>query len=200
MKILKIIIFLLLAYSCTDGKNDSNTNEDKTIEVIKRTNDADLDIFIGDNFFKNKEANELNSKGIELIKEFNYKQAEKYFIEANRIEPENPIVLTNLGNLYREIGTEKMALEYYNEAFIASDSTYFNAAYNMGISYCNLDDYEKSEVILNYLISNTTNEDEIIFAKYVLIRVYVNQGKCRKANELYSSIHSDLDKFPEFKE
>ena len=93
-----------------------------------------------------------------------------------------------------------MALEYYNEAYIASDSTYFNAGYNMGISYCNINEYEKSETILNHLISNTTNEVEITFAKYVLIRVYVNQRKCQEAKYIYTNIQADLEAFPQFNE
>jgi hypothetical protein len=31
-----------------------------------------------------------------------------------------------------------------------------------------------------------------------LIRVFVNQGKCFKANELYNEIKPNLDKFSEF--
>lgn len=199
MRILLIFILSLNLCSCKDKKATSISNEERTVEVVNGEKEADLDIFVGGHFFKNKEANRLNSKGIEYIKKHKFKKAEEYFIAAYRIEPDNPVVLCNLGNIYRNIGTERMALEYYNEALIASDSAYFNAAYNMGISYCNINEYEKSEKILNYILSNTNVENELIFAKYVLIRVYVNQGECLKANELYTEIKPNLDKFPEFK-
>jgi hypothetical protein len=68
----------------------------------------------------------------------------------------------------------------------------------MGISYCNINEYEKSEKILNSILIKTTNETELFLTKYVLIRVFVNQGKCFKANELYNEIKPNLDKFSEF--
>ncbi len=199
MRIFLTFILAIITLACNELNGSDISNEKTEVEILNGEKELDIHIFSGGSFFKNKEADRLNSKGVDYIKKNKYKEAEKYFIAAYRLEPENPTILNNLGNIYREIGTEKMALEYYTEALIASDSTYFNAAYNMGISYCNIEEYEKSEKILNYIISNTSIENEKTFAEYVLIRVYVSQQQCKKATELYTKIKSELDKFPQFR-
>jgi tetratricopeptide (TPR) repeat protein len=196
----KIAIYTLLAIyiGCSDkNKTDYDTVE-RTIEIIQREDPIDLDIFYGYDTFVNQEARKLNNLGVELIKQNKYKAAEKEFIAAFRLEPKNPTILNNLGNIYREIGTEKMALEYYTDALIVSDSTYINAAYNMGISYYSIEDYEKSENILNYVLKKTDDKVWKMLAKYTLSKVYVNQKKCSEATEIYQKIKSDLNNYPKF--
>jgi len=200
MKIITIFILLLTMFSCDKSNKTKESNDIRTIQILQRTDKSKIDIFLGNESFNNDEALRLNNMGIQFIKENQYKKAEKKFIAAYRLEPNNLTVLTNLGNIYRKIGTEKMALEYYNEAFLLSDSTYFNAGYNMGTSYCNIKEYDKSKEILEYIISQTKDENEIIFAEYVIIRVYLNQNKCSKAKKLYNRIKSDLENFPELNE
>lgn len=198
MKIITVFILLLLTmFSCDKSNKTKESNDIKTIQLLQKKDKSKVAIFLGNELFNNDEALRLNNMGIQFIKENQYKKAEKKFIAAYKLEPNNRTILTNLGNIYQKIGTEKMALEYYNEAFLISDSTYFNAAYNMGISYCNIKEYEKSKEILEYIISQTKDENEIIFAEFVIIRVYLNQNKCSKAKKLYNRIKSDLENFPE---
>lgn len=200
MRIITLFILLLTFYSCDKNYKTNEPNDSSSIEIIIGDEKSDLDIFIGNQPFKNDEANRLNNLGIKYSKEKQYKKAEEYFIAAYRLEPTNPTILNNLGNIYRNIGTKKMALEYYNESFSFSDSTYFNAAYNMGITYSYMEEYEKSKEILELIVSRTKNENEKTLAEYEIVRVYVNQNKCSNAKNLYNKITSDLDKFPEFKE
>lgn len=200
MRIITLFILSLTIFSCDKSHKTNESNDVRTIEILHREGESDLDIFLGNESFNNVEALRLNNMGIQFLKEYQYKKAEKNLIAAYRLEPKNPTILTNLGNIYREIGTGKMALEYFNEALIISDSTYFNAAYNMGVVYFSMKEYEKSKEILEYIILQTKDENEITFAEYEIVRVYLNQNKCSKARKLYNRIKSDLDKFPEFKE
>ncbi|WP_290628180.1 tetratricopeptide repeat protein [Altibacter sp.] len=170
------------------------------MEVTIKTNDStDVDIVLKDIVIVNEEARELNYAGVQLAKKGKYRKAEKKFIAAFRIEPENPIILNNMGNIYREIGTNKMALEYYSESFIASDSTYFNAGYNMGIAYCNLGEYDKSLKILQKVIEDTDDPNRIMISEYAKVRVYLSQNDCDRAKQLYIKIKTDLDEFPQFR-
>jgi tetratricopeptide (TPR) repeat protein len=199
MRIITLFLILFIVYSC-DKNYKKNEKDAGSIEIIIGDQKSELDIFLGNESFKNDEAKRLNNLGIKFIKENQYKKAEEYFIAAYRLEPDNPTILNNLGNIYRKIGTKRMALEYYNESFAFSDSTYFNAAYNMGITYNYMEEYEKSKEILEFIISQTKDDNEKIFAKYEIVRAYVNQNKCSNAKNLYNEIKSDLNKFPEFNE
>jgi tetratricopeptide (TPR) repeat protein len=196
MRLFTLLILSLTIFSCDKNHKTNNSNDVRTIEIFQSEGESDIDILLGNESFDNNEALRLNNIGIQFIKKNQFKKAEKNFLAAYEIEPKNPTILTNLGNIYREIGTEKMALEYYNEAFLISDSTYFNAAYNMGISYCSTKEYEKSNEILEYIIGKTKDENEITFSKFIIIRVFLNQNKCENAKKLYNEIKSDLDKFP----
>ena len=200
MKIIASFLIVSMFFGCNNKSEKEILTDNKTIEILKRDGENDLDLFSGDNLFKNNEARNLNNDGIDFIKKNQYKLAEKKFIAAYRLEPKNPIILNNLGNIYREIGTSKMAIEYFNDALLVSDSTYFNAAYNLGIVYCNIGKYEKSKEILEFIKSQSTDVNEIIFSEYVIVRVYVSQNECLKARTLYNKISTDLNKYPELKE
>lgn len=186
--------------SCSDKNNSDNKSTESLIEIIQREDPIDLDIFHGEDTFQIQEARELNNLGIKLIRQNRYKDAEKKFIAAFRLEPENPTILNNLGNIYREIGTEKMALEYFNDALMVSDSSYINAAYNMGVSYCTIEDYKKSEIILKYVLNKTNDKVWKMLAKYQLSRVYLNEERCSEAKKIYQEIKTDLNTYPKLKE
>src|SRR5690554_3487903 len=200
MRIITLFILLIVISSCDRNNKANKSKEESNVEIIVGEEKSELGIVMGNDSFKNDEAKSLNNLGINYIREKQYKKAEEYFLAAFRLEPKNPTILNNLGNIYREIGTDKMALEYYTKSFIASDSTYFNAAYNMGIAYCNLEEYEKSLEVLEYIIAVSKDKNEKLFAEYVIIRVYLSQNQCSKAKQLYDRIKTGLDKFPEFKE
>ncbi len=200
LKFVLLLLLLIPVYSCKEDVTSNDSEALDVIEVEKRTDKEDVDIFIGSDLFENGEAERLNNLGIEFAKKEEFRKAEEKFIAAYRIEPNNPIVLNNLGNIYREIGTNKMALEYYSESFNASDSTYFLAGYNLGIAYCNEGEYEKSLDILEYIIDDTDDAYKKMLAEYVIVRVYISQNECAKAEKLYNKIKGDLDNYPQFKE
>ncbi len=199
MKLFVILFSSLILFGCTNDKT-SNNGTDPNVEIQLRNIKGDFNIFYGDDSFYSVEAQKLNAKGIQFIKKNEIREAEQSFISAYRKEPKNPTILNNLGTVYREIGTEKMAIRYFNDALTASDSTYFNAAYNLGVSYYNIQDYAKSERILNYVILKTTNSFRTTLAEFTLAKVFVSQHRCDKAKELYLKIEVALNKYSELDE
>ena len=191
MKLLGIILALFLFLSCID---DSRKNNIYLNEGITKN-----DFFITNYTFKNREAERLNGLGIQEIKNGKIREAEKYFIQAYRMETDNPVILTNLGNIYMKIGTAKMAIEYYQEAMLNSDSTYFVASYNLGRAYCNNDQFNEAKEVLEYTISRTDDNMQIAIAEYTLATVYINTKECDKANRLYLKIKNSFIEFPDFK-
>src|SRR5690606_9941373 len=97
---------VLFFLGCKNKEEEkANTNE-RTYEVFKGEDDTDLHILSGDYTFKNEEARRLNSKGIELVKINELHKADGYFTKALELEPENPVVLCNIGNLYLDWGKD----------------------------------------------------------------------------------------------
>ncbi len=190
MKLLHIILTLLLFLSCIDN---SKENSIYLNEGIKKN-----DFVITNYPFKNKDAERLNGLGVQEIKNGEIGEAEKYFIQAYKLETDNPTILTNLGNVYLEIGKSKMAIEYYQVAMLSSDSTYYNASYNLGRAYCNNDQYNEAKEILEYTISKTDDNMQIAIAEYTLATVYINTKECAKAERLYLKIKKSFDDFPNF--
>ena len=200
MKVFWVFISLLLVYSCKKNQTNKDFVDTSFMEIVVSPKDSsDVNIISGDEIIKNKEARYLNYSGVEFAKRGEYRKAEKQFIAAYRHDPKNPIILNNMGNIYKIVGTNKMALEYYNESFAASDSTYFNAGYNLGNTYCDIGEYDKSLKILDKIIHDSDNIDNILLSEYVKVRVYLSQKDCDKAIQIYTKIKTDLDKFTELK-
>lgn len=204
-------IFILLIFSfvaCNNNSGDERIdNNEREIEILIPQGSEKPAVFSGNNNFKDKEANRLNNEGVRFIKNGEYLNAEKKFIEALKNEPDNPTILTNLGNLTKDFGETNKAIEFYNDAIMYSDSTNFNALYNLGLTYCNNGQYRDSEQILKYVIKNFDTEDQEALAYYVLSKVYLNIDECtnaetsmKKAENFYlnnSKLHSDLHKLKE---
>ena len=196
MKVFTLLLLMIVIYGCDKPKTSLNA---ENFEIIKG-NDKKLDIFWGVYLFKNKEANRLNNEGLNFIKEDDYDKAENKFIAAYRLEPDNPSILNNLGNIYKKKGTRKMAMEYYNESYTFSDSTYFPAAFNIGITYNYMREYDKSLEILEYIISQTEDKDKQTIVKFEMANVMIKQNKCSEARNLYENIKVNLNKYPEYKD
>lgn len=189
MRIGYVIFLFLPLFGCIEKTNVSEKTE--VIEVVERP-DGPTEIITGVDEFKNKEAERLNGLGISYIRDNDYNQAEEKFIAAYRIEPDNPTILNNLGNIYQEKGTVRMALEYYTESFMASDSTYLKAAHNMGLMYAANEDFDKSLEIFDYVLAQTKSENQRLITSFEISRVLAKQNECMKAHELYNSIEEDI--------
>src|SRR5690554_4451528 len=195
MRFFILLLLMFVIYGCDKPKTSQNGEK---FEIIK--GDKKLDIFSGVYSFKNKEANRLNEEGLTFIRKDDYDKAEIKFIEAYRLEPDNSTILNNLGNIYQKKGTHRMAMEYYTESYNLSDSTYFPAAFNIGITYNYMGEYDKSLRVLEYIISQTKNKEKQTIVKYEIANVMIKQNKCSEAKSLYESIKDDLNNYPEYKD
>ena len=194
-KFIKIILLCLLLIACENKKSKYVVvSEDPFIEYSKEGND----LFLFHSVFNPGRANDLTNEGISLLKENKFKEAKIKFNNAYEMEPNNPVVLNNLGLVQLEERNFEKAIEYFEESLIASDSTYFLALNNLAESYGIIGEDEKSEEIYNFTISKT----EIDFLKGIsylnLALMYLNYGKIHKSKIAFHNAKLILTKYNDF--
>src|SRR5690554_8180211 len=120
-KLLFLSLLIISLNSCKDNKKASiNDEQNKSIP--------------GD-YYENKDAEELNEKGIEFSKNGDYDKGKEVFLKSLELDPNNPTTLSNLGlNRYLDYDYDN-AIKYYQESYEVSDSTYHIAAINLGLTY-----------------------------------------------------------------
>jgi tetratricopeptide (TPR) repeat protein len=59
--------------------------------------------------------------------------------------PESPIILTNIGLIKKHKGNWNEAIKFYKKS-IDADPSYYEAYYNLGIAYYNIDRYEDAKI------------------------------------------------------
>ncbi|HTO36532.1 MAG TPA: hypothetical protein VLZ72_09845, partial [Flavobacterium sp.] len=94
MKYYLLILMVSLMFSC---KTENKSNDE--IDVAITNKNGQIDVFYNDEEFQSKEAANLNFDGVELAKNNEFNRAETKFLEALDIEPNNPTILNNLGNI-----------------------------------------------------------------------------------------------------
>lgn len=175
-----LVSFILFACE-NEGKNVRKHNLEGEIEIVTPKGSERPQVFSGNHEFKNRTANSLNSQGMSFIRNGEYLNAEKKFIEALKYESDNPTILNNLGNLTKDFGDTNRAIEYYKKAIEFSDSTYFSSVYNLGLTYCNSKRYDDSEEILKYVLKNFDNENQQSITSFTLAKVYLGLNDCTNA-------------------
>lgn len=165
------MLLILSLSSCKNDKSDYNSEQD---------------ISISGDYFENKNAEDLNEKGIELSKNGDYKKGKEAFLKALELEPNNPATLSNLGlNRYLDYDYDN-AIKYYQESYKISDSTYHIAAVNLGLTYFYSKEFDKGIEITNYVIENTKDKDILSNAYVHRALNYLGKDECYKA-------HTDLN-------
>ncbi len=146
--------FLLLLFSCNFSA-DTDRKSDKQKEYEK----FGYDVVTNNEFFASQKAENLTKKGVDLGLEGKYEEAEKIFQKALKEEPENPVILNNIGlSLYnRELFNE--AIVFYEKALEVSDSTSLMAASNLGLTYYQQMDYGRALKILNFVLEKSKNDN-----------------------------------------
>src|SRR5690606_10686548 len=174
-------------------------SDELTIEFIKPSGIKKPHMFIGNEKFESKKAEDICNEGIRYVEMGEFLKAEVKFKQALTYEPNNPTILNNLGNFEDYMGYKEKAIAFYKEAFTASDSSYFNAAYNLGRMYCKSGEYVESEKILNYLIDNFKEPQFQSASSYLLANVYLQLKNCEKAKIHYQKSKKLYDSVPELK-
>lgn len=195
MKIARIIIIIsILFISCNKQRKFIKINDNPYIEYSKEG--YDVIIYISD--FRLNKGNKLNSEGIDFARNENFEKAREKFVQALTIEPNDPIILNNLGNLeYNDHKFEK-AIEYLEKSLIYSDSLYVTAGINLGKTYSLIGEKEKSELLFNSILTKT----DIDFLKglcyFELTRKHLDYGEIQKAKLSLLNANSILTNYEDF--
>jgi tetratricopeptide (TPR) repeat protein len=194
---LKILILSLLFLGCKKEKSRFVVVSRKPlIEYVKDGNN----ILIYDSNFKLGKANDLNRAGLKLMEENNSVEARKRFIKALAIEPDNPVILNNLGNLEFKEFQFKKAIEYCQKALVVSDSTYTIAGHNLGKTYGLIGEDKKSEEVYKFIIKKTKSTFLKGITYYNLADMYLEYGEIDKSYIALSYAKRFLSKYKDFKE
>jgi tetratricopeptide (TPR) repeat protein len=174
---MKFYLFVILFSILTSCKSENNSKEKENL----KSNKGNIDLYISGEKFETKKADKLNSEGIEFSKKSEHKKAEKIFLNALKIEPNNPTILNNLGNVKKAQNDYIESIKYYEKSLLVSDSLYLKSALNIGIVSYKTENYNKSLKLLKYVISKSNNLKLTEIAYYNLVLVYIKQNKCEKA-------------------
>ncbi|MFZ2283797.1 MAG: hypothetical protein WAV86_07975 [Lutibacter sp.] len=190
MKKIITLTILLIFISCQEREKPSE------ISIDFSNNNFSVDgesIYYGASDFKLENTSELNITALELAKQKNFKKARKILLKALSIEPENPILLNNLGNIEKLSPNGSNAKKYYEKSFKASDSTYLISALNLGIMHFYSGNFDQSEKLFKYVISKTNDNLLIALSNLELTKIYIDSGKCSDAKKSFRTAEKILN-------
>ncbi len=140
MKIEKGIyaLIVILALNSCKGQNDGDVKyKADTKDVILYENEG----------IKNKTAKKIFGEGLVNVENEEFELAKVKFIEADKIENRNPIILNAIAQSEIRLGnTEKS--NQLSIKIISIDSTYVETYINLGQNYMSSRNYEKAKEIL----------------------------------------------------
>ena len=187
-----IVIIGIVFVGC---ENNDGIYIDETTKLVV-TKKGDAEIVVSGEDFKTKQANELNSEGIELSQKGSPALARKKFLEALELEPKNATILNSLGIAEMQLQHYKKSIKYFEEALILSDSTYVNSAINLGLSYYYNQEDNKCLSLSDFAISNTNSQVHRGSAIMNKALAQVKLGLCEEASKnliLLKSIFANDD-------
>ncbi|MBQ0740298.1 hypothetical protein J9332_39065, partial [Aquimarina celericrescens] len=94
-----------------------------TSDIIKLSSDG----------IETKKAAEKYLYGLNYIKNEKYSQAKKEFLKADKIEPDNILILSSIANVENKLGNSTKSNRMLYE-LISKDSTYVNLYINLGVN------------------------------------------------------------------
>ena len=123
-------------------------NFDLSIECLKKANE----IKPRDMVCKNNLANSYKSSG-------NLKEAEKIYKEILHEFPNNPIILSNLALIKKEISDFASVVDLYKKSmkYLKSEENKIKALINIASNYANLGEFNKAKEIFTNIIKNNPN-------------------------------------------
>ena len=137
MKKTLFLIFVIFVISCQEKSG-------KKVKVKKDTKEV---LFSVDNEIKDKTAKNLFHEGLEKVDEGNYEEANEKFIEADKIEAKNPIILNGIAQTESSLGNMEKSIQISLNV-ISIDSNYIETYVNLGQNYMQRQDYVKAKEIL----------------------------------------------------
>lgn len=176
MKYYHLVFIIFLIFSCKKESVLINENEAWTVNK-----DGEIDVFLDEPGFSSIEAKTLNFTGIEFLQKEDFNNAEANFLKALTVEPGNPTVLNNLGNMEKRKKNYDKSKIYYEKSLIASDSLYYSPALNLAVIDHMNENYPHARKLLEFVISNSSNASHNAIAYLLLCDNYLSLGECEKA-------------------
>ncbi len=201
MRHLILLNFILVLFSCKNENSEHirSNNSGNEIDISLSENQSDNDIYLAAGNFNNQEASGLNAEGIKYVRTFDYNKAEKRFKQALLIEPENPILLNNLGNISDLKNDINTAINFYEKSLINSDSTYLHPALNLGVIYYKTNRDMESIDLFKLVILKSKDKNQVATARFQLAKSYIEISECEKARTELKLAKNMLKDIPEFK-
>lgn len=142
--------------------------------------------------FHSRKSDSLNAMGLKAARNGDIDRARTYFQQALKIEPNNPSIINNIGLLQFNIGNLDSAAYYCELSLLQSDSTYINAASNLGLIYFRRQDYDKCITIAEYIEHNSHDGFLIGIAKLNQAMALNEQSRCLEARVAFQKANSLL--------
>jgi tetratricopeptide (TPR) repeat protein len=161
-------VLLFLFYSCNE-KNTSN------VKVKSDTKDV---LFYENNEIIDLTARKLFGEGLKEVDNQNYKSAKEKFIEANKIESKNPIILNGIAQAESRLGNTEKSIEM-SLNIISIDSNYVETYVNLGQNYMEQRNYLKAKEILT-LGLKFTKKTSVYTKSILLINLSID---CNNSND-----------------
>ena len=168
MKINLLILMIVLSFQAC--KENSYNSE----EIIYKKNTSDIIKFSSDGI-ENKKAAEKYLYGLNYIKNENYSQAKKEFLKADKIEPDNILILSSIANVENKLGNSTKSNRMLYE-LISKDSTYVNLYINLGVNLNKLKKYQEAEKIFLSGMKYIENKEPIKKSSYFLSMAATYKG------------------------
>lgn len=180
IKTFSIIAIVLLGFSCSN----SETPEKQEFTSQKTTNKG-ANIVEPNDEIENEEASELNTKAIEYVGKGNYKTAQNLLLKAIQLEPNNAVILNNLGLTEMEIGEFDKTVDYFNRAYTVSEKKYIQAMSNLALLYYRSGKHELAIEQSIFVLGQNPSTSVSLSTNFTLAITFADSGKCKKAQEYY---------------
>jgi len=132
-----------------------------------------------------KKALKINDEGVELGKKGLGEKAINKFLQGLEIEPDNPVILSNIGLANTNLKKYDEAVIYFNKSLAVSDSTHLLAGTGLASLYNRIGAYNKVISISNYVINKSEDSFITVSAYIQLVSALILLEECEEAlNEL----------------
>jgi len=127
---------------------------------------------------------ELNSIGIQLIKDQKYLEAIKYFDQALSMDPNDQIALTNKGAILTKLNNHEEALEYFDQA-LKIDPKNIKILSNKGATLVTLGKMNDALKVTKQILLIEPNDVKVLLAQ---ANIYSNLERFSEATNTYERV------------
>ncbi len=176
-----ILLFAMTYFSCNETKDYGEGFKQQKNHPSLYSDDYEYPI-------SNKEAYIFNEKALDKINSNKFNKALKLFQKANELEPDNPSILSNIGNVYQRQVIYGQAEEYYNRSIEVSDSNYLPAIVNLSSLFMDKEEYEKSIKLSETLLGKFEEPKYQAGLFFNLLIAHSKVGNCKSALIYYKEL------------